>query len=244
MPDSRAHRGPHPQDLSLFGVEAAPRLRIATAEMAWLLGRGYGPVATLKLVGDRHRLDRRQRTAVRRATCTDAQRGARQAKALRPSDCAGRALRVDGLNLVTTVEAALGGGVLLRCRDGALRDMASVHGNYRRVEETAPAVDRIGQHLAALGVGPVRWLLDQPVSNSGRLATLIRSHAEAAGWDWTVELVPDPDRLLVEGDAPVASADAAVIDGCAAWVNLSAWVVDASSGAAGRGVAAWILDLR
>jgi hypothetical protein len=29
------------------------------------------------------------------------------------------------------VEAALAGGVILACRDGAYRDMASIHGTWR-----------------------------------------------------------------------------------------------------------------
>src|SRR6266404_1471952 len=45
-------------------------------------------------------------------------------------------LLIDGFNLILTLESALGGGVMLVGRDGCYRDMASVHGTYRRVEET------------------------------------------------------------------------------------------------------------
>ena len=46
-------------------------------------------------------------------------------------------------NVLITLESALGGGVLLRCRDGCLRDMASLHGTYRIVDETDPALDAL-----------------------------------------------------------------------------------------------------
>ncbi len=61
---------------------------------------------------------------------------------------------VDAFNLITTVEAALAGGVLIKGRDGCLRDMASMHGSYRKVAETIPALHCIGEVMAAADLGP------------------------------------------------------------------------------------------
>ena len=83
--------------------------------------------------------------------------------------------------------------MLLLARDGALRDMASMHGSYRKVDETQPALELIGQTLAGFGVGEALWLLDRPVSNSGRLKKIIEDLAGQRGWTWQVELVHDPD---------------------------------------------------
>jgi Protein of unknown function (DUF434) len=63
VPDKRTHRGPHPVDAQLFAPENWPQLQAAVADLSWLLGRGYASVASLKLVGDRYRLDQRQRAA-------------------------------------------------------------------------------------------------------------------------------------------------------------------------------------
>src|SRR3712207_7730451 len=46
--------------------------------------------------------------------------------------------------------------------------------------------------LAALGPASVLWLLDRPVSNSGRLAQRVRELAAARGWPWQVEAVFNP----------------------------------------------------
>ena len=135
-----------------------------------------------------------------------------------------RPLRLDGFNLVLTLESALGGGVVLGGRDGCFRDLASVHGTYRRVEETRPALDLAARWLAEWGVGPCVWLLDAPVSNSGRLAAMIR----AADPSWRAEVVPDPDPLLALPGEPVATADAAVLDRCGAWFNLARALVEAA----------------
>ncbi len=221
MPDTRTHRGPHPDDARLFGPQARPQLREAAADLSWLLSRGYVNPSALKLVGDRYRLTARQRTAVERAACSDADLARREARRVEAGRLQGRTLWLDGYNVLTTVEAALAGGVILAARDGTYRDMASMHGSYRKVTETRPALELIGRVIAALGVSECRWYLDRPVSNSGRLKRVIQETAAARGWTWSVELVPDPDPILIQTDQIVATADSVILDHCRAWFNLA-----------------------
>jgi hypothetical protein len=176
-------------------------------------------------VGDRWSLVARQRTAVDRCACSDAHRRRRQDRQVATAALRGQPLWLDGYNLLTTIEAALGGGVILAARDGCYRDMASMHGSYRRVSETSPALELIGRTLATLEISRCRWLLDRPVSNSGRLKQLIELTAQSHGWCWEVELVPNPDPLLAACDEVVASADSAILDGCRAWLNLAREIV-------------------
>ena len=228
MPDARTHRGPDPRDQTLFGPAALPRLRAAVADLAWLLGRGYAGAAALKLVGDRFDLTERQRMAVRRSTCTDAALARRLRHRVPADDLRGQPLRIDGFNVLTTIEAALGGAVILRGRDGSDRDIAGVHGTYRRVEETRPALERLGALLDDLGATPSTWYLDRPVSNSGRLGLLLREAAAAGpGRDWRVELVFDPDPILSAAAEVVATADSVILDRCARWTPLAHSVIEA-----------------
>jgi hypothetical protein len=242
MPDRRAHRGPHPDDAELFAPGAVPRLRSAVADLAWLLGRGYADPSAQKLVGDRYALTQRQRTAVMRCTCTDEARARRLAKRLDAGAVRGGAMRLDGYNILTTVEAALAGAVVLRGRDTALRDVASMHGTWRKVEETRQAILLIGEVAAdELGVTRLEWLLDSPVSNSGRLAMLLRAAAAERGWDWDVRLVPNPDAELSvdrgSDGAAVATADSVILDACRRWFPLAGEVVRR------RVLGAWLIDL-
>ena len=225
MPDRRRHRGPHPKDETLFAPDAHGLLRRAVEDLAWLLERGYASNAALKLVGDRFQLRDRQRLAVMRATCTDSQRASRASSRIEPAALQGEAVAIDGYNVLITLEAALAGGVLLLCRDGTLRDLASFHGHFKRVEETDPAIELLGRWLDRHAPSHVTLFLDRPVSNSGRLAERLREHAAARACPWTVELVNSPDHELRTGAAIVASADSAVIDGAARWVNLARHVV-------------------
>lgn len=237
MPDRRAHRGPHPEDGELFAASRQAGLCAAAADLCWLLSRGYPSGSAMKLVGDRYALTARQRIAVQRSACSDADAARRRAHELQPEQLRGRPLWIDGYNVLTTLEAALAGGVILAGRDGCYRDMASMHGSFRKVAETGPALVQIGAVLAEWDASECLWLLDRPVSNSGRLKTLIEHMAAEQRWPWRVELVPNPDVLLWQTPHPVATADSAVLDRCAGWVNLGKWAV------ARRVPNAWIVEV-
>lgn len=221
MTDRRTHRGPHPGDLEDFAPVHGARLGEAVGDLSWLLGRGYSPKAAVKLVGDRLSLTSRQRLAVQRCACADAARSGRRSREVGSKEMAGRVLWLDGFNVLTCVEAALGGGFILIGRDGCCRDMASIHGHYKRVEETIPAIEATGLTLQRLGIGEAVWFLDRPVSNSGRLARWIRETGLARDWRWRVEVVANPDPVLARSAEVVATADSVVLDACRHWFNLA-----------------------
>jgi len=226
LPDTRKHRGPHPEDGVLFHADRHGELATATRHLSWLLSHDYALPSALKLVGDRFQLTRRQRTAVQRCACSDSARTGRRAKHVEATTLEGSTLAIDGYNVLTTVEAALAGGVILVGRDGCYRDMASMHGSYRHVEETRPAIEAVGNSLASAGVRASSWYLDRPVSNSGRLRAFLLEVAEARNWTWTVDLADNPDRLLSTIDDVVATADSVILDRCRRWFNLAQIVVD------------------
>ena len=227
MPDQRQHRGPNPRDAEAFAPEMLPRLRAACADLCWLLTRGYAEKSAGTLVGDRYALTERQRIAVRRCACSDEQLHDRQRRqAIDFAQLTGAILEIDGYNVLTTVEAALAGGVVLIGRDGSYRDMASMHGNFKKVAETPKAITLIGQTLARYQLQSAIWYLDSPVSNSARLKQLLLEIAAENQWPWQVELVPDPDRILAVSPAIIASADSAILDRASRWFSLAGEVVE------------------
>lgn len=223
MSEQERHRGAHPDDARLFSSEQLPRLRAAAEEVAWLAGRGWPKEAAITAVGSHHQLERRQRIALSRSVCSELQRARRLAHALRPDAVAGRALTVDGWNLLITLEVALAGGPLLVGFDGALRDLAGLRGSYHPVAETKAALELVGAHLAALRPSSARFLFDAPVSNSGRVRARLEEAARRWPFHVDAELVPNADPLLDEG---AVTADAAVLDRCASWISLGRWIVD------------------
>lgn len=225
MPDVRKHRGPHPGDQRLFAESEWPVLQSAVDDLSWLFGRGYAPDASLKLVGDRYQLKSRQRVATLRSACSRSAVETRESRRLVLDDLHGEVVAIDGFNVLTTIEAALSGGILLRGRDGCVRDMASMHGSYRRVAETIPALRLIGEVLNSAKPAACRWYLDRPVSNSGGLAVMLKQLATEYGWPWETELVDDPDPILQDCPWIVATADSGILDECARAVNLAAIVL-------------------
>lgn len=254
MPDRRRHRGPHPEDGRLFAPERYPALRKAVAELSWLLSRGYSPDSAVKLVGDHHGLTARQRLAIRRSACSDDDLSGRWNKHIAVGALAGRRIAIDGYNLLITVESALSGGVVLVGRDGCFRDLASIHGTYRKVEETVPALELITGAIRSLPVGGMDWFLDRPVSNSRRLRAVMEQvfarrlgetdlepsaeEGAAARPRWSIELVPNPDAALAAHPDVVVTSDSIVLDRCRSWTNLAETIIR-------RHVAsAWMVDFR
>ncbi len=225
MPDKRTHRGPHPADEKLFAADAIPNLRTAIADFSLLLTKGYADKSALKLVGDRFSLTQRQRLAIMRSACSDEQRTSRSQRCIALENLTGQSIVIDGYNVLITVEAAMSGACVFKGRDGCFRDLASVHGTYRKVTETIPAVELIGQFLREVSAGKALWLLDSPVSNSGRLKTLIGELARKNNWNWEIELPLSPDAELKKTDAFVATSDSVVLDACRKWINLAAEII-------------------
>jgi hypothetical protein len=199
---------------------------MAIHDLSWLLSKGYSEKASVKLVGDRYRLKQRQRMAIQRVVCTEIQKLNRQDKALHIHEVKGRKLLIDGLNLLITIESALSNGLIFEGLDGTYRDLASVHGTYKKVEETPQAMQIIGETLVDLGTATVTWLLDKPVSNSGRIKTMLCEMAQANGWPWEAELVNNPDTILMHSIVPIVSSDSLILDHTECWFNLPKYLID------------------
>ena len=238
MPDKRRHRGAHPEDEALFAEADIPRLRTAVSEFSWLLSRGYAEPSGLKIVGDRHDLTVRQRMAVRRSSCATQALRRRRETLIDLGGASTSGLLVDGYNLLITIESALAGGVLIVGLDGCCRDLASVHGTYRKVQETLPALTLIAAHCASRGVTRIDWYLDKPVSNSGRLRALIQSEIGPGAPGWSIHVVSSPDRALIESERPVVTSDSGILDRCGQWANVASDIVET------RIQGAWRIDLR
>jgi len=220
------HRGADPEDERSFGASRLPILRQVTSDLCWLLDHGYGIASATELVGDRHHLTRRQRIAIARCACSGEAKERRDGHCVAPPQLRGQELWLDGLNVLTSVETALGGGVILIGRDGCCRDVAGIYSHYHKVAETVPALRAIGQLASQWGVTKCQWWLDSPVDNSGRLKGILHEVATEAGWPWQVELVTNPDRVLYATDQIVSSSDHAILDRCQRWINLARQVID------------------
>jgi hypothetical protein len=233
VPDSRTHRGAHPEDARDFAPAAEPRLSAAARELSFLLAHDYAPDGALKLVGDHHQLSARQRKAVSRASVSEQARMRRSLRRVEAQQLASERVAVDGFNCLITVEAMLSNAPILCCRDQVLRDLASVHGSYRSVAESERALDLLLAALARRQVAAVEVLLDRPVGNSGRTSSLIMRRAAALPFPLSVRLSDRVDPELAASADIVASSDSWILERAARWLDLPALV------AKDEGLALW-----
>ena len=215
-------RGYHPDDGRFFGPGDRDKMTRGAAEIRYLLDRGYRAETAVPFVGNHHLLSERQRTALMRMTASSAETASRRDREL--CELSGTVL-IDGFNTIITLEVALSGSVVIAGDDGAIRDLAGLHGTYRLVDKTTVAVDLILKALATWPIDGARFLLDRPVSNSGRLKTLIRERAAGQPYPVEVELLPSPDAALY-GQSPVISSDSGVLDRCGGWFNLNRRIIE------------------
>ena len=215
-----AKRGFVPEDVRNFSPEAIALMRTASRHICYLINEGYDLKQASTFVGNHYMLSERQRLALMRSTATDEQLAARREKEVRLDGLAGREVWIDGFNTIITQEVILSDSIFFQCMDGTVRDLAALRGTYRLIPETDRAVHVLLGLLEEAKADTVRILLDEPVSNSGRLMAKIADIAETFPFDVDIRIQKDVDRELYDKELVVTS-DSIILDHCRSWVNLT-----------------------
>lgn len=222
---NETRRGFDPEDERFFSDAAVSNLRIAQEEVQWLIDRGYKLDSAVEFVGNHYLLSLRQRLAIKRATATKEQYVKRNTSLLYFEDAKKGCIYIDGFNLIISIEVALYGSVLILGKDGVFRDLAGLRGTYRLIDKTKTALKLTGTVLKELNVPSVKFFLDKPVSNSGRLRAEILKCSVEWGIPTEVELVRNPDSIL-SGMGRVVTGDSVILDNCKSWLNLSRKIIE------------------
>lgn len=209
------------RDSENFGEKSLDILGSACADLYFLLNRGYDDESALVFVGNRYRLLRRQREAVKRAVLP-LEKIARHESRRWKGSLKGKRLAIDGFNIIITLEAALSKETtLVRCMDGVIRDLCGLHGSYSIIADTAGVLDWLGEYLSEKEIAGAAFYLDRQVSNSGRLREKILSVMAENGVAAEAELSLNPDSVL-RGMEYVVTGDRVILEHCQSWVNLAA----------------------
>lgn len=217
MPD-KVNRGFVPQDKIEFSSAAQEILRRAQMEIRYLLDRGYEIEKIISFVGNHYQFSARQRMALTRATCSH-KAGEERNRRLFSHPLDGQTVYIDGFNAVITLETALSEDTtLLLCMDGTIRDLCGLHGTYRIIDKTLPALKLLCGKLEEEGAGRAVFYLDSPVSNSGRLAQEIRALNGEYPFEIETDLVANADAMLW-GKPLCVTSDAIILDRCISFIN-------------------------
>ncbi len=197
----------------------------ALADINYLLTRGYTMASALKTVLNRYGLHRRQLLALQGIGCAMQEKNARKQREQHPNSLTNAILYLDGFNVLILLESYLSGAFIFKGIDGCYRDISSVHGTYKRVQQTDEALFMVGNACEKLGVKQVVWLFDKPVSNSGRIKTRCQEIAVQRQFNWEVILEHAPDTYLAQIPNVVCTSDAKVLNRCTQWFNLCAYII-------------------
>ncbi len=221
------NRGKEGRDDILFGTpKVQERLKEAVTDMQYLLSRGYAQKSSLQLVGNKHRLNTRQQQAVQGMSASTEQVEQRRSTCISMNELKGKEVIVDGFNLIIILESTLSKGYVFKGLDDCYRDLSSVYGTYKRVQQTEEALLLVGSILKEAEVENVLWVFDKPVSNSGRLKNILGELATKENYNWDVILENNPDKYLAESEAVVITSDAWILDRANAWCNLVQYVIE------------------
>ena len=224
-----AKRGFVPEDERNFSPEAIRLMRTASRHICYLINEGYGLKQASTFVGNHYLLSERQRLAIVRSVAAGAQIEDRRGKQVKLDELAGKEIWIDGFNTIITLEVILSGSIFLRCMDGTVRDLAALRGTYRLIPETDQAVRLLMDILQEAEVQTARILLDEPVSNSGRLKAKIADIGESYPFDLDIRIQKEVDRELYDKELVVTS-DSIILDHCKSWVNLTAEYLQKENG--------------
>lgn len=218
-------RGSAVNDEKEFSGASIEQLKKAAGHIRYLIKEGYAIKNASVFVGNHFLLSERQRLAIVRSISTDEQIRLRREKECTAEELCGRTVYIDGFNTIITLEIALCRSLLLDCMDGTIRDLAGLRGTYRLIAETPEAVRTIADALERLKVKKAVFYLDAPVSNSGRLKSLIADIWENRNMDLDIQVIHDVDRTLQKKDY-VITADAIILDKCKSWFNLNRFCLE------------------
>ena len=213
-----AKRGFVPEDERNFSQESIETLRTASRHICYLINEGYDLKQAATFVGNHFLLSERQRLAIMRNLAAEKQLSARKAKEISLTALSGKEVWIDGFNTIITLEVLLSDSILFSCMDGTIRDLAALRGTYRIIPETDEAIRMLFDVLQKVAVQRVNILLDEPVSNSGRLKALIADNGENYPFTLDIQILKDVDRALYEKDNVITS-DSIILDHCRSWVN-------------------------
>ena len=220
-----AKRGFVPEDVKNFSPQALEIMRTASRHVCYLANEGYDLKQATTFVGNHYLLSERQRLAIMRSVATQVQIENRQKKQVPMTALSGREVWIDGFNTIITLEVLLSDSILFSCMDGTIRDLAALRGTYRLISETEAAIRMMFELLQEAEVSRVNILLDQPVSNSGRLKTCMAEIGEEYPFALDIQILREVDRDLYDKELVITS-DSIILDHCISWVNLTRGCLD------------------
>jgi hypothetical protein len=124
-----------------------------------------------------------------------------------------------------TIEAGLSGRPLVLGDDGYVRDISGLSGSFKKTKRTEEAIQSIITVLKKWKPRKTLFLLDAPISMSGRLAEEIRDRLKRDNLLGDAMAVKVPEKILIGFPGIVATSDTDIIDRSKKVLDLAGYVI-------------------
>jgi len=170
--------------------------------------------ASIKIVGDRHRLSKADRQMLYRGVTSSEAAARRRDLIIPPDNAAGGRLGIDGHNVVLTVANYISGIPVFEADDGIIRDIGALHGRIHDRDVMERSLNLTADALLRLGATELYIVFDAPISHSRDHAAYLESKLNVcSGVRADVGIAPSGDRALKDADIDfIATSDSALID--------------------------------
>jgi hypothetical protein len=183
----------------------------ACRDYSVLMNRHYPERGALKLVGDRYRLSRDQRTVLYRGISSAETSVFR--KSLLVQEMRDEVVAVDGYNVLFTLLNYRLGRFTFIATDNVLRDAGSLHGRLRDERTFRECVILLMDFLASGQPSSVDIFLDSPVSHSEKHALAIRDMLKKWNLTGTCQTIRSADFALKNfQNGILATSDTVIIE--------------------------------
>jgi hypothetical protein len=177
------------------------------------IGRAYPPNTIHKLVSDRYKLNRQERSMLFRGIFNVGESEKRSKKRVQKEAVCGKILTVDTMNQVLVVVSYLNGQMVYLASDGFIRDAAEYHGNIPHNIHVERAIEKIMQSLLKLNPLHTDFIIDQQIPEYNSIAAMIRFDAFEESFPFQVINTNKTDQWLKKvSKGIIATSDTQIID--------------------------------
>jgi hypothetical protein len=176
-------------------------------------------------VGNRYGLTFDERHLLHRGVFSSSDSQARRKKRIAIKEIRNKDLAIDGHNVLITIEAGLSGRPLVLGDDGYVRDISGLSGSFKKTGTTENAIQFIIDAIKQIKAHQTLFLLDAPISMSGKLAEEIRDRLKRENLLGDAMAVKVPEKILIGFPGIVATSDTDIIDRSKKVLDLAGYVI-------------------
>jgi hypothetical protein len=183
----------------------------AILDYRWLLDKHYPQRSSIHLVGDRYKLTGAERSILYRGVGDSVSAKLRTGKLT--SELSAEIIAIDCYNVLFTIMNYLMGKPVYISDDGFLRDAGEGRGRINNKKIFDKALKLLKEFILDNREKEYYLLLDEPISNSAKLALELYEFLKATGIKGIAETLRSPDYVLQSfTNVVLCSGDSVIID--------------------------------